>query len=60
MEEVLFDRTADRVARITRNHPEVKNALSIEVRERLAALFTELGVDSAMLLEKRKPTYKGK
>ncbi|MEO8103885.1 MAG: enoyl-CoA hydratase [Betaproteobacteria bacterium] len=45
-QEVLVDRPADGVARITLNRPEVKNALSMSVRERLGALFAELGADA--------------
>lgn len=47
MEEVLFDRPADGVARITLNRPEVRNALSMSVRERIGTLFNELGNDTA-------------
>jgi len=44
-QEVLVDHPADGVARITLNRPEVRNALSMAVRERLGALFSELGTD---------------
>ena len=46
MEEVLLDRPADGVARITLNRPEVRNALSMAVRERLGSLFAELDADA--------------
>lgn len=45
-QEVLFDRPAEGVARITLNRPDVRNALSMNVRERLANLFTEMGADT--------------
>ena len=44
-QEVLVDHPADGVVRITLNRPEVRNALSMAVRERLGALFSELGTD---------------
>ena len=47
-EEVLVDRPADGVARVTLNRPSVKNALSMSVRERLGAIFTELGADASV------------
>ncbi len=46
--EVLLDRPAEGVARVTLNRPEVRNALSMGVRERLAQLFTELGADTSV------------
>jgi enoyl-CoA hydratase/carnithine racemase len=46
MEEVLLDRPAEGVARITLNRPEVRNALSMSVRERVGSLFNELGSDT--------------
>jgi len=46
MEEVLLDRPAEGVARITLNRPEVRNALSMSVRERVGTLFDELGSDT--------------
>ena len=46
-QEVLVDRPAEGVARITLNRPDVKNALSMNVRERLGELFAELGADTA-------------
>lgn len=46
MEEVLLDRPAEGVARITLNRPEVRNALSMSVRERVGTLFDELGGDT--------------
>ena len=45
-QEVLLDRPADGVARITLNRPEARNALSMSVRERLGGLFAELGADA--------------
>jgi enoyl-CoA hydratase/carnithine racemase len=47
-EDVLVDRPADGVARVTLNRPTVKNALSMAVRERLAVIFSELGADAAV------------
>jgi enoyl-CoA hydratase len=46
MEEVTIDRPAEGVARVTINRPDVRNALSMTVRERLASLFNELAVDA--------------
>jgi enoyl-CoA hydratase/carnithine racemase len=48
MDEVLLDRPATGVARITLNRPNALNALSIPVRERLAAFFTELAGDDSV------------
>ena len=48
MTEVALDRPADGVARITLNRPEVRNALSMSVREQLGALFGELAADAAV------------
>ena len=45
-QEVLVDRPAEGVARITLNRPDVRNALSMGVRERLGGLFAELGADA--------------
>ncbi len=46
--EVLLERPAEGVARISLNRPEVKNALSMSVRERLSALFSELAEDATV------------
>ncbi|MBL8523269.1 MAG: enoyl-CoA hydratase [Betaproteobacteria bacterium] len=48
MEEVLLDHPADGVARITLNRPEIRNALSMSVRERVGQLFSALGDDAAI------------
>ena len=45
MSEVILDRPAEGVARITLNRPEVKNALSMTVRESVGAMFEELNND---------------
>lgn len=45
MAEVLLDRPADGVARIALNRPEVKNALSMSVRETVGNMFRELDAD---------------
>ena len=45
MSEVILDRHAEGVARITLNRPEVKNALSMTVRESVGAMFEELNND---------------
>ncbi len=47
-EEVLLDRPAEGVARVTLHRPEVRNALSMSVRARLAEIFTELGSDATV------------
>jgi enoyl-CoA hydratase/carnithine racemase len=47
-QDVLLDHPAAGVARITLNRPEVRNALSMSVRERLGAWFGELGRDPAV------------
>lgn len=47
MDEVLVDRPADGVTRVTLNRPQARNALSPAMREEIAARFTELGSDSA-------------
>ena len=47
LQEVLVERPAEGVARITLNRPDVRNALSMSVRERLGGLFAELGADAA-------------
>ncbi len=44
--EVLLDRPADGVTRVTLHRPDVRNALSMSVRARLAEIFTELGADA--------------
>ena len=44
--EVILDRPADGVARITLNRPEARNALSMTVREQVGALFAELSADA--------------
>lgn len=44
--EVVLDRPADGVARITLNRPEARNALSMTVREQVGALFAELSADA--------------
>lgn len=44
--EVMVDRPAEGVARLTLNRPEVRNALSMQVREQLGARFAELGADA--------------
>ena len=46
MTDVLLDRPAEGVARLTLNRPEARNALSMNVREQLAAHFTALGEDA--------------
>ena len=47
-EQVLLDHPAEGVARITLNRPEVRNALSMSVRERLGARFSELANDATV------------
>lgn len=44
-QEVRVDRPAEGVTRITLNRPEVRNALSMSVRELLGRLFLELGAE---------------
>lgn len=46
MTDVLLDRPAEGVARLTLNRPEVRNALSMNVREQLAAHFIALADDA--------------
>ena len=48
MDEVLLDRPADGVARLTLNRPEVRNALSMSLRESLGKLFASLDADAAV------------
>jgi len=48
MAEVLLDHPADGVARISLNRPEVKNALSMSVRETLGELFRRLDGDAGV------------
>ena len=50
MTDVLLDRPAEGVARLTLNRPEARNALSMNVREQLAAHFTALGEDATARL----------
>lgn len=45
MSEVLLEKTADGVAVVRLNRPEVRNALNLAVRELLAEHFTALGND---------------
>jgi enoyl-CoA hydratase len=47
MTEVLLERAAPDIAVVRLNRPEVRNALSIGVRELLAKYFDELGRDDA-------------
>lgn len=45
MPDVILERPDDTIALIRLNRPEARNALSAEVRQTLAQLFTELGHD---------------
>ncbi len=47
MSEVLLERLADGIAVVRLNRPEVRNALSANVRQLLADHFAELGSDDA-------------
>ncbi|MEP7156215.1 MAG: enoyl-CoA hydratase-related protein, partial [Betaproteobacteria bacterium] len=48
MSEVLLDRPSEGVARITLNRPEVKNALSMSVRETVGGMFRQLDADTTV------------
>lgn len=48
MELVLVDRRDDGVAVVTLNRPDKRNALSIEMRAQLAAVYAQLGEDEAV------------
>jgi enoyl-CoA hydratase/carnithine racemase len=48
MSEVLLERPADGVAVVRLNRPEVRNALSMDVRELLAESFATLGSDQTV------------
>jgi enoyl-CoA hydratase len=48
MDEVLVDRPAQGVARVTLNRPQAKNALSPSLREALVAAFAALVADEAV------------
>src|SRR5258705_371859 len=47
MSEVVLEHPADGIAVIRLNRPEVRNALNLAVRQKLADRFTELGADEA-------------
>lgn len=48
MELVLVDRRDDGVAVVTLNRPDKRNALSIDMRAQLAAVYAQLGEDEAV------------
>lgn len=48
MDEVLVDRPSPGVARVTLARPQAKNALTPEIRERLAACFTDFAADASV------------